>query len=102
MIPEPGGERGLSEGYQPSHQLEELYPNNEDIHLPGEAYQMMGRYNEGFDDVLSLISAKDDYNSTLPLLVARAANDTYSFLQISAEGGQWRENWTCGCKTRAR
>lgn len=67
--------------------LEELYPNNEDIHIyRGEAYQMMGRYNEAFDDVLSLISAKDDYNSTLPLLVARAIQcDTYSLPKISAK-----------------
>ena len=40
---------------------------------------MMGRYNEAFDDVLSLISAKDDYNSTLLLLVARAINVTLPF-----------------------
>ena len=65
--------------------MESLYPQNDDIYtMRGDAYLVMGKYREAFDDALVQITFKEDYNAELPQLVARAIQcDTYSLPKIS-------------------
>lgn len=62
-----------------------LYPKNNAVYtLRGDAYQMMGKYKEAFDDAMDQISFNEDYTKLMPLLSARAIQcDTYSLPKIS-------------------
>ena len=65
--------------------LNTLYPKNNAIYTQrGDAYQIMGKYKEAFDDAMEQISFQEDYTKSMPLLSARAIQcDTYSLPKIS-------------------
>ena len=65
--------------------LNTLYPKNNAIYTQrGDAYQIMGKYKEAFDDAMEQISFQEDYTKCMPLLSARAIQcDTYSLPKIS-------------------
>lgn len=65
--------------------LNTLYPKNNSVYtLRGDAYQLMGKYREAFDDAMDQVSFQEDYTKFMPLLTARAIQcDTYSLPKIS-------------------
>ncbi len=65
--------------------LNTLYPKNNAIYTQrGDAYQIMGKYREAFDDAMEQISFQEDYTKCMPLLSGRAIQcDTYSLPKIS-------------------
>ncbi len=67
-----------------------LYPEEAAIYsMRGDAYQMIGKKKEAFDDIYRLIQNKDDYNSLLNLLVNRALQcDLYSLPRIGEKIAQ--------------
>lgn len=75
---------------QATNQLQKLgtlYPKNNAIYtLRGDAYQMMGKYKEAFDDVVEQISFNEDYTKLMPLVSSRAIQcNTYSLPKIGTK-----------------
>lgn len=67
--------------------LNTLYPKNNAIYtLRGDAYQMMGRYKEAFDDAVVQTGFQEDYSKFMPQLTARALQCyTYALPKIGGK-----------------
>ena len=77
----------LQEAVNMLNKLDKLYPETNEIYkLRGDAYVMMGKYKEAFDDELVRIEFQEDYSAAMPQLVSRAIQcDVYSLPKISSK-----------------
>lgn len=69
------------------NKLDQLYPETNEIYtLRGDAYVMMGKYKEAFDDACVQIEFQEDYNTAMSQLVSRAMQCyTYALPRIGAK-----------------